>query len=526
MNLRASAPTQLVTVAVIVGVAQVAAGVLLSLAKPEALGLAAAEGPLVYLLGISGVVAAWLVAWFLRARLPLALGLGVAGTVAIVGASASSGSALGLIYFGELLIHHFLTFLAAAICLVVSRRWFFDPEFGGLRRLPLVFAGVGVVLLLGQHVASVPVLDLDLELLWKIGSASLLLAIPAAWVLLWSRYSWSDRLLSICVLAPLAVRIVLGGAGGLSGAAPGVSAALPMMTAITIAGVAAFFLLGKRVDVLARVFSLLVGGFVSYRLDAIYQGPNFQFYEERLGGLVRSILGFELPYPSFVAGWKMATATVAIFTITAAISAALIDHRQRARAMALALVVVAGFGLTTPQLLLMQAAGSLALLACLREGQVVAVPPALCPPPEEPEQVFAELAERLALAAPVVIEEPLETLLALRGEHRQIPVDLRARTADRLRWVVVLSCGVLGRGRGRADAEVLPGRGGHRLRGDARRVGGEESGVLAALSAFPTATARFWEAGCEVEFGDDLTRLRAASLEALIRAVGRLLRAS
>ncbi len=522
MNLRASAPTQLVTVAVIVGVAQVVAGVLLSLAKPEALALAAAEGPIVYLLGISGVVAAWLVAWFVRARLPLALALGVAGTVAIVGASASAGSALGLIYFGELLIHHFLALLAAAICLVVSRQWFFDPELSGLRRLPLVFAGLGVLLLLGQHVASLPVLDLDLGLLWGIGSASLLLAIPAAWALLWPLYSGSDRLLSVCVLAPLAVRVVIGGAAGLSGVAPGVSAALPMMTAITIAGVAAFLLLGKRVDVLARVFSLLVGGLVSYRLDAVYQGPNFQFYEERLGGLVRSIFGFELPYPSFVSGWKMATATVAIFTITAAITAALVDRRQRARALALAMVVVAGFGLTTPQLLLMQVAGSLALLACLREGQVVAVQPALCPPPEEPEQIFAELAERLGLAAPVVIEEPIETLLALRGEHRQSSLDLRARTADHQGWVIVLACGVLGRGR--PDAEVLPGRGGHRLRGDVRRVGGEESGVLAALSAFPTATARFWEAGCEVEFGDDLTRLRAASLEALVRAIGRQLR--
>ncbi len=524
MNLRPSATIQLVTVAVIVGIAQVVASVALSLAKPEALALAAAEGPILYVLGVSGVAAAWLVAWFLRARVLLALGLGVAGTVVIIGVSASSGSALGLIYFGELLIHHFLALLAAAICLAVGRSIFVDPDLGGLRRLPLLFAGVGGALLLVQHVVSLPVFGLDLEFVWRLGSASSLLAIAATWVLLWPLYSWSDRLLSVCLLAPLVVRIVIGGAAGLSGAVPGVSAAMPMMVAITSAGIAAFLLLGKRVDVFARVLSLLVGGLVSYRLDGVYQGPHFQFYEERLGGLVRSIFGFELPYPSFVAGWKTATATVAIFTMTAAISAALLDRSQRARALALALVVVAGLGLTTPQLLLMQAAGSLVLLACLREGPVVAVSPVACPPPEEPEQIFAELAERLGVAAPVVIEEPVETLLAIRGEHRQSALDLRARTADHLRWVVVLACGVLGRGR--PDAEVLPGRGGHRLRGDVRRVGGEESGVLAALSAFPTATARFWEAGCEVEFGDDLTRLGAASLEALIRAIGRQLRAS
>ena len=527
MNLRPSATIQLVTVAVIVGVAQVVASVVLSLAKPEALALAAAEGPIIYVLGISGVAAAWLVAWLLRLRLVLALALGVVGTVVIIAASVSSGSTLGLIYFGELLIHHFLALLAVAICVRVARNIFVDPELGGLRRLPLLLVGLGGALLLAQHVLSLAAFGLqglELEFVWRLGSASSLLAIAVTWVLLWPLYSGSDRLLSVCLLAPLAVRIAIGGAAGLSGAVPGVSAAMPMMIAITTAGIAAFLLLGKRVDVFARVLSLLAGGLVSYRLDGVYQGPNFQFYEERLGGLVRSIVGFELPYPSFVAGWKIATATVAIFTFTAAITAALLDRSQRARAWVLALVVVAGWGLTTPQLLLMQVAGSLVLLACLREGPVVAVQPVRCPPPEEPERVFAELAERLSLPAPVVIEEPVETLLALRGEHRQSALDLRARTADHLHWVVVLACGVLGRGR--PDAEVLPDRGGHRLRGDLRRVGGEESGILAALSAFPTATARFWGAGCEVELGDDLTRLRAASLEALIRAIGRQIRES
>ncbi|HFE47469.1 MAG TPA: hypothetical protein ENJ18_18600, partial [Nannocystis exedens] len=132
--MRPSATIQLVTVAVIVGVAQVVASVVLSLAKPEALALAAAEGPIIYVLGISGVAAAWLVAWLLRLRLVLALALGVVGTVVIIAASVSSGSTLGLIYFGELLIHHFLALLAVAICVRVARNIFVDPELGGLRR--------------------------------------------------------------------------------------------------------------------------------------------------------------------------------------------------------------------------------------------------------------------------------------------------------------------------------------------------------------------------------------------------------
>lgn len=523
MTARASAPAQLVTVAVIVGLLQIMAGVLLCLAKPEALAQAAGEGSMVYILAISGLTASWLVAWLLRARLGLSVGIGLLGSALSIGLSASSASALGLIYYGEFLAHHFLALLAAAICLLVGQRWLREPELGGLRAAPLLLASLGVLLLLGQHLASLPILGVELELLWQIGSVALLLAIPAALLLLWRELGWAERGLAIAAIGPLAVRVAIGGSGGLSGTAPGVAGAMPMVTALTIAGITAFVLLRPRVDAFARVVSLAVGAGVSYKLDALYQGPKFQFLEERIGGLVRSLLGFELPYPTFVVWWKAATAIVAIFTMTAAIVAALLDSRLRPRALGLALIVIAGFGLTSPQLLLMHAAGTLAFLASLREGHVIPVEPVLCPPPDEPELILAEVAERLEIEAPVIIEEASGTVIALRGEHLRNALDLRARSADGQRWTILLRFGMIGRGS--ADAEVLPGGDeGHRLRGDPRFVGGEESGVLAALSAFPTATARFWEAGCEVALGDELSRLSGASVEALVRALGRQLR--
>jgi hypothetical protein len=294
-----------------------------------------------------------------------------------------------------------------------------------------------------------------------------------------------------------------------------------MVTALTITSVYAFFVLRPRVDPFGRVLSIVAGLVVSYRLHSLYYAPHFDARDERFGGLVRSIVGFDLPYPSFVADWKVATATVGVFALVAAITSAALDPRRRSRAAALALVFVAGFGLTSPQLVLMHAAGVLALIAALADAPIEVVEPVLAPPPEEPELILCEVAERLEIDPPVVVEEAAETVIALRGEHRRSAVDLRARSADGQRWHVVLRCGVVGRGR--PDAEVLPSADGHRLRGEVSRVGGEDSGVLDRLSAFPTATARFWEAGCEVDFGDDLTRLSGASLEALIRSLGRAL---
>ncbi len=530
MTARASAPAQLVTAAVIVGLLQIMAAVLLCLATPEARAQVAGEGSMTYILAASGVTGSWLVAWILWARLGLAgalgwglpLGVGLLGTGLAVGLSASTASALGFIYYGEFLAHHFLALLGAAICLLVGQRWARESDLGGLRAAPLLLASLGALLLVGQHLASLPLIGLDAQLPWQIGSIALLLSIPAGLVLLWRELAWVERGLAVAALIPLAVRVAIGGTAGLSGTAPGVSGALPMVTALTIAGIAAFILLRPRVDAFARVVSLAVGAGVSYKLDAIYQGPRFQFLEQRIGGLVRSVLGFELPYPTFIAGWKAATATVAVFTMTAAIVAALLDRRLRPRALGLALIVVAGFGLTSPQLLLMHAAGSLAFLASLREGAVIPVLPVLSPPPDEPELILAEVAERLEIEAPVVIEEASGTVIALRGEHQRNALDLRARSSDGRHWKIVLRFGVIGRGG--ADAEVLPGgEDGHRLRGEARLVGNEESGVLAALSAFPTANARFWEAGCEITLGEDLGRFSGASVEALIRALGRQL---
>ncbi|MCA9657187.1 MAG: hypothetical protein KC486_02490, partial [Myxococcales bacterium] len=379
MSARASAPTLLVTAAVSAGIAQIVAGIILASVAEASLVVVAAESSTPYILGVSGVMATWLAAYMLRERVGLAVGLALLGTGLALGLASLFGDALGVIYYGELILHHFLALLGAAIVALVGHGLLRDPEYGRLRGGPLLLASLGALLLLGQHVAAIPALGIDATLPGLLGIVTLVAAILAAFVVAWPRLEWLERGLVAVVLAPLAVRLGLGGEPGLLGAAPGVSAALPMVTALTITSVYAFFVLRPRVDPFARILSLITGLLVSYRLHSLYYAPSFEAREERFGGLVRSIVGFDLPYPSFVADWKVATATVGIFALVAAITAAALDPLRRSRAAALALVFIAGFGLTSPQLVLMHAAGVLALIAALADAPIEVVEPVLAP---------------------------------------------------------------------------------------------------------------------------------------------------
>jgi hypothetical protein len=176
-----------------------------------------------------------------------------------------------------------------------------------------------------------------------------------------------------------------------------------------------------------------------------------------------------------------------LFGAGAAVLIALISATQRARGAALALVVTAGLGLTTPQVTLMHFAGLLALLAALRAEQGsrpmgVAVAVASGGPPAPIEGIFGELAERLEMAAPLLLEQPAESVVALRGELGRVAVDLRARSVDGARWTVLLRVGLLGaRGADRRGAARSAGRGAGaagRDTGARRGGGGGDGGAL------------------------------------------------
>lgn len=520
---RESSITLLVAIAVIAGVLQIVAGFALGLAGAEDLATAAAEGAQPVILGVAGVMTALLLAWLLRERALWAVGVAVVGSAASAALMLPHLSVLGLIYHGEFVLHHFLALLAAAVVLLVTQGWAVDPECGRLRQLPVIAAGIGVVLLVGQHLSSLPWLEIALGSLWQVGTVALFAAVGLGLVVVWPRLGAASRAIAAAAAAPVAARLVLGGGAGLMGAPLGVQAAPVMTGTIAAASLCLFALVRPTIDRWARVFAVITAGTLAHSLYRLYEG-YFAAHEDRVGGVARSIFGFDLPYPTYVPPWQAGAAAVAIFLVVSAILCGTIASPWRARGVALGLVVTAGLGLTSPQLELMHAAGLVALLAALGPSRAAVTPVIAGGPPQAIEVILGEVAERLELAAPVRLEQPAETVIALRGDHRRLALDLRARSADGNKWSVVLRIGVIGRGS--PDAELIPDPAGEapRLRGDAQRVGGEASGVLAALSAFPAAHVRFWAAGCEAALGDDLSRLSGASVEALCRALGRQIR--
>lgn len=530
MSERSSQSSLLLVIAVLAGLLQVAAGVELGRSAGELVDQAAMGGALGPVLAIAGVVAAWLGAWLFGARPVLAAAVGLGGTAIALWIARPFTSWLGLLYYGEFILHHFLAILAAGLCVQVTHGWAIDLDLGRARSAPLLLCALAVVLLLGQHMSDVPGIDFQIDLLWQGGAAALLLAVPVSLAILWPEIVGPRRrALALALLAPLTVRVLLG---GVLGKTPlGAAAAEPITAAVAVASLAIFFLLQPRFEPglrthgrVLRGLSLIVGALASHQLYRLYLS-KFLRYEDRLGGLLRSIVGFDLPYPTYVAGWRLALASVAVFALIAGLCSALTGPRTRAAGLAIALCVVAGLGLTSPQLLLMHVAGLLALFAALAdEGVAAAAEPVPALPSQEIEEILLLVADRLELPPPVVLEEARETVVALRGDVRRVAIDLRGRSGRGGRWAVTLRVGVLGRGA--PEAEVLPDPAGEhpRLRGDVQLVSSEGSGVLAALSAFPSATARVWSAGAEIEFGDALTRLGPASLEALIRALVRQVR--
>ncbi|MEZ4454454.1 MAG: hypothetical protein R3B09_33695 [Nannocystaceae bacterium] len=530
MSERASQSSLPLVIAVLAGLLQVVAGIDLGRQSGEAVDRAAMGGALGPILAIAGVVASWLGAWLFGARPIVAGVVGLGGTAATIYVAWPFVTRLGFLYYGEFVLHHFLAILAAGLCVQLTHRWAIDEGLGRARSAPLLLTALGVVLLLGQHVSDVPGIAFQIDLLWQGGAAALLLAVGAAFALLWRALDGlRERVLAVAALVPLATRIVLG--GGLGSAPLGAGAAAPMTVSFAVVALAIFFLLQPRIPwlgrgaaVAARALVILLSARATFVLGDLYQKAYLR-YEDRLGGLLRSIVGFDLPYPVYVEGWRLGAASVAVFALLTGLVSALLGARTRQAALAIALVVVAGYGLTSPQLLLMHCAGLLALFTALaddEQGAPVEAVPVL--PSQEIEEILVMVADRLELAPPVVARDSRELLVALRGDVRRLAVDLRGRSDGGPRWQVTLKVGVLGRGA--PEAEVIPDPVGEhpRLRGDVQLAAGEGGGVLAALSAFPAASARLWSAGAEVDFGDDLGRLSPASLEALIRALVRQIR--
>ncbi|MDC0719520.1 hypothetical protein [Nannocystis bainbridge] len=512
----------LAAAAAFAAILQLVATLELSLSSDAAVMRAAREGPTIYLLtaavlAIGGGVVAWQ-----RHRPPLVcVALGLPAVVIAALLVRFRGSLLGLAYHGELLLHHFLAALCAAACVAVALGWASDRALGRLRMVPAAPAIVGAGLLLTEHLNRAP--DSPIGLLGQVGTVSLLLAAPLALAALWSQLQppllrWG----AVALLVPLAVRCGLGGASVLSGMPLGSEAAAPILVSVGAAALVGMVLMRPRAE---RGLHGAALGMSAVACLVLHRGYTQRFgdLEAAVGQLARSLLGFELPYPGYLPGWRIVGGMLTLFVVFALTTTALLSRRDHVRGLCLVILLCAGLGLSTPQLVLMTGAGLLLGLDTLAGAPAPA--PRVVAPTRPIEPIVLEAAGLLGLPAPTVLEQERGAVIAVRGEVARVAVDLRARQ-DRGGWHVVLQAGVLGRGA--PDVELVPGRAGdephplvagHRARGDARRLERLPESLLLALAPFPGHRTRVWPGGVQVELGDRLDALDAAALAAVLRGM-------
>lgn len=528
MTRRSPSTHLLAASAAIAGALQLAASIDLALASDAALLRAVREGPAVYLLGATLMaIGAGVLAWLRGRSWAARVGFAAPWLLGAVSVLALLGSRAGLAYHGEALLHHFLAALCAATCVALPLAWARDPALGRLRALPALPACVGAGLSLAEHLLQPPAGTPPAGLLGQVGTASLLLAPPLALACLWPRLQPPRlRAYAAVLMLPLAVRVGLGGREALMGLPLGTDAAPAIVATLGVAGVLALVLLRPLPERGLRGAALGLAALSAYTLHRTY-ALRFGDLENALGGLARSLLGFELPYPGYVADWRMSAAMAVLLVLFGVMCAALVSRRDHVRGLALTSLLVAGLGLSSPQLALMCGA---ALLVSLDTLAGAPAPRARTSPPPRPvDAIAADAAALLGLPAPVILEQEIGTVVSLRGELGRVPVELRARH-ERGGWAVLLQAGVLGRGA--PELELVPGPAGdddevhpraqeHRVRGDARRLERAPEELLLALAPFPDHRTRLWASGCQVELGARLAALETATLADLLKGMSR-----
>lgn len=515
----------LAAVALLAGILQVMATVLLGLATLEELRAAAAEGARPYLVGTLVAVLGLGGAWLLRRR-PLWAVLGlVAWQGAVLLALRPYTSLLGLAFHGEYVLHHFTGLLAAAICIGIAGSWLRRPELGRARLLPSSLALVGTLALVLTHVLEQPSLHgRPPAWLEQGGTAALLLAWGTAVALLWPSLHPRLRLVAAALLVPFVARVALAWPEGLAGASVADVGRPVLMATMVAASLVAFVVFRPSAAPSVRTLVLAFSGVATVMLYYFYR-RGFGELEAGLGGLAQSMFAFSLPYPSYVPAWQVWVVMLGLFAMFAAAYGGLVSPGQRVRGMALAMLIVTGLGLSTPPLVLMTVAAALLWIDSTSAGSSAATQP----PPAPMEEILEAFAGRVQLPGVVVLDDGGRALLAVRGELGETPLDLRARPGAQGGWDVTLTVGLLGRGRPVLGLDPEPGDDGprpahllgrtHRARGQVRRLELLDDALFDALLPFPDARLELWEAGSRVRLGVDLAQLDDEHLATLARAL-------
>ncbi|MCA9654852.1 MAG: hypothetical protein KC501_33355 [Myxococcales bacterium] len=519
----------LAAVALIAGILQVMATVMLGLASLEDLRAAASEGARPYLLGVLAITLGLGVAWLLRRR-PLWAALVLVGWMgAVLWPLLPRVSSLGLAYHGEYVLHHFTGLLAAATCIAIATGWARRSELGLGRWIPVGLAVGGTVALVSAHVAEQPSLGTHAwPLVERAGTAALLLAWASTLLLLWRQLGPPRlRLAALMLLLPYLVRVAFAFPEGLAGASVIDAGRAPLMIAMVLAAVTTFIAFRPPLQQGVKAMVLVFSGLATLLLYYFYW-RGFGELEAGLGGLAQSVFAFSLPYPTYFSGFGVLQVwfvMLGLFAMFGAAYAGLVCPGQRVRGVALALLVVTGLGLSTPPLTLMTSAAALLWLDSIVGGGQGER--AWRSPDEPMESILGGAADRLGLPTVVVLEDGGRSILSLRGELDDTAIDLRARPSGSRGWDLTLQVGLLGRGRPELSLLPEPGDDGHRpahLLGRTHRAAGQvrqlellDDALYDALLPFPEARVELWDAGSRVRLGTDLGGLDDERLARLIR---------
>jgi hypothetical protein len=551
-DLPGRSPWGIAAVALVAGLLQVVASIVLGLAKLDRFLAAANEGVTIYLVVAALIGAAALSIWMVRERPPIAVALLMLWPLGLWYGLRPHVTVLGLAYHGEFVLHHFAALLCLVLAIIVPIGWARDRRLGPARFVPAALAIPGALALAGAHLGHIPVGPgyLSSPGLSTTGAALLLLAWPCAAALFWKQLGPAQRRpLALLLLLPIVVRIAWAGPHGLSGEPVQDLGVTAIGAAIIVTAIATLVLLRPRIEpwvLIAVGLICLIGSMFFYYL---YE-QGFGELEDGLGGLLQSLFGFVVPYPSYVGDVRSAALMMGLFFMFVTVYAALVSAEDRVRGIALGLMVVAGLGFSSPHLVLMLGVGALLVI----EGLLPGAPYRELEPSFDLSRFEAEidadlgeahpgtlvavracvesLAERLGLDPPTDVETgPNAGMIGLRGEIGGPFLDLRARvdpSAARIEIIVGLP------GLGEPVFELIPDPGqrgqrpahliarSHRVHGELRALEAFGDGPLDALSSFPTAYLRAWDGGVQVDLGRELHGLRVDTLEALVRSLAKV----
>lgn len=529
------APTRLAPAATFVGFALVAAAfqvlatLLLGLAPLEAIQRAADEGSGLYLIGALGTAIATGALWLLRKRPLVASITFLTLQLSVLIGLVTRTTRLGLAYHGEFILHHFITFLCAAACISLGWGWCRDEDLGNRRWLTGVPALLGGAGLLAVHVVEQPGLGVRVPPWVLQTSMAFALSSPIfALIGTWKRHDPKQsmqRILAVAVMVPLLLRILVGLPSSLMGAPIPDAARTFVMATVVLASGVAFWAFRPQMPRPVRFVVIALSAFVTALLYMVYVHPlGFGKLEDGVGGIAQSLFGFSLPYPTFVASWRVVLTCIAVFFILSVVYGGLLSWDERLRGLALGLYAITGIGVSNPQLAVMAASALLVVVySLLRPSEADAARAARADVPVE--DILRDTADLLDLPAPVILEG---TVVSVRGDLDGTNLDLRARPRRSGGWQVSFRIGIIGRGRPVLELAPSSGSGGsrpahelgqtHRAIGDVRRLEDVDDAQLDALQPFIEAKARYWDAGVEIDLGADLGDLDAPRLAALLRS--------